>query len=164
MPMSKARFGQLYRKAGGYTRQSSQHPQPSIGNVQFGRGRAEGAGIAYNHFNAIGARLPVILGDIVQETTEAVSAKARANTPVDTGNLRDSQVVKYSKSRSTGAIVSGRIDWIALDPYGGHPDHEYAFFVEVGSHNAKAQPFAVPALVAERPEFNHKLRTIESRL
>jgi HK97 gp10 family phage protein len=153
------RYNRLY-KGKGYRRQSDQHPQPSLGDIALRPGRAEGEGVAFNLFPQFAAWLPRALAGVVVETTEAVARRATEKVPERTGTLKASQHIRFSKSKQTGQIVSGRIDYKAVDPTAKEPNHEYAFFVEVGTHNTKAQPFLIPALIAERPEFNRRVREL----
>ncbi len=155
MAMAASRARALYGRKG-YRPQSQLNR--SYGDIMLKRGRQEAAGVPFNLFPQIGAHLPFILGDIVRETTENIAAKANASAPVRTGRMRDSQRVRYSHGKS-GAIVSGRIDYKAIDPTAKEPKHEYAFLV-----NTRAQPFLLPALIDERSEFNRKLRNLESRM
>jgi HK97 gp10 family phage protein len=161
MAMTGSRFRSLYGQRG-YRPQSVLNR--SLGDIKLSGSRAEGAGVPFNLFPYLGDRVPQALGEIVVETTEIVARNADAKVPVLTGRLKASQRVRYSRSRQTGAVVSGRIDYKAIDPTANEPKHEYAFFVEVGTSKTRAQPFLLPALIEERQMFNYKCRTLESRL
>jgi hypothetical protein len=78
------------------------------------------------------------------------------------GTLKASQRVIYYRSRQTGSIVTGRIDYMAVDPPGSK--HFYGFYVEVGTHKMAARPFLLPSLISQRQPFNQKCRNLESRL
>ena len=58
--------------------------------------------------------------------------------------------------------MTGRIDYMAVDPEGSK--HYYGFYVEVGTHKTRAQPFLLPALVSERQPFNARCRNLEALL
>lgn len=155
-----SRMKRLYGKKGYRPQSVLNRP---IGEVRLSRGRQEAKGVAFNDFPEIGDRLPAILADIVVETTEAVARAADDKVPVgETGALKASQQVRYTKARRTGQIVTGRIDYNPEDPPGSK--HYYGFYVEVGTVKSRAQPFLVPAVMGERDEFNRKLRNLEDRL
>lgn len=158
--MTKSKFRQVYGKRG--YRPQSVLKKP-LGQIKLGKNRAEGQGVPFNLFPQIADRLPGILGDIVVETTVAVAAGADSKVPVGkTGALKKSQAITYFHSRENGAIVTGRVAYDPEDPPGS--GHFYGFYVEVGGARGAAQPFLIPALIAERSEFNQKLRNIEDRL
>lgn len=161
MPMAASRFRQTYGKKG-YRPQSVL--KRSIGEVMLKRGRQEAAGVDFNLFPALGDALPEVVSEIIVETTESVAGKADAKVPVRTGRLKASQRVRYSRSKATGTVITGRIDYKAIDPTENEPKHEYGFFVEVGGARGAAQPFLLPALISERQPFNARFRDLEKRL
>lgn len=163
MPMatSTPRMAKLYGKRG-YRRQSEL--KRAYGDISLKRGRQEAEGVEFNRFPEIADRLPFVLGEIVVETTVAVFRKSQGKVPVLTGTLKESGTVRYFKSRKTGQIVTGRIDYNPKDPTSNDPKHTYGFYVEVGTHNTAAQPFLLPSLIEERSSFNQRLRDLESRL
>lgn len=159
MAMATVRWSKFYGRKG-YRPQSSLNR--AIGKVNTGGqvGRALGPGF-FNNFPAIAAALPDALSDIVIETTESLVSRASAKAPVgETGQLRDAWQVTYRHRRTDGNVVSGRIQSIALNDDGDF----YGFYVEVGTTFSRAQPFLVPALVEERPEFVARLQGLEARL
>lgn len=159
MAMSKAANQSLYKHRG--YRPQSVLKKP-LGEIRLKRGRMEAQGVNFNLFPEIGAAFPFILGNIVIETTMGVAARADANVPDKTGRLRESQHIRYSTARNTGAVVTGRIDYNPEDPDGSK--HYYGWYVEMGTVKTKAQPFLLPALMAERSEFNRRLRDLDHYL
>jgi len=129
----------------------------TIGTVKAGRG-------AFNLFPAIADAFPGALSDVVTEVTDAIAQDASSNAPVEAekrypsdpepGTLRDSWDVKLRNSKTTGEIVTGRVEFKA----------PYAFYVEVGTVHTRAQPFLVPAVMRGRALFNGLVEKLESRL
>jgi hypothetical protein len=84
---------------------------------------------------------------------------------------------RFYKKRGSDLVMTGRVDFKAVDPTAKDPKHSFAKAVEVGSvrtnksigkgsgHYAiPPQPFLVPAIVAERPVFVARFKDLESRL
>lgn len=138
----------------GYRPQSLR--KQAIGKITTGR--------AFNDLPAIIAAFPDVISAIVAETTEEVAREARATAPIRTGRLRASVKTRYGHRRGDGMVLSGRIDVKARDPERNDPKHLYAWYVEVGTVHTKAQPFLLPAVIANRPVFLGKLGHLESRL
>lgn len=135
----------------------------SIGDIKGARGRAESAGVAFNLFPALGDILPELLEVIVDQTVDDVDATAYALAPSgETGKLKLERKKRYSRSRKTGSIISGRIDWFAEDPTKEHPHHEYPFYVEVGTEDTAAQPFVIPSIQINRVRFMGRLIRLEA--
>lgn len=159
-----------------------------IGSVRLSAGnqvgRSLGAGF-FNHFPQIIAAFPRALSDIVVETTHELGELSQERAPVEKrqrrgdpapGNLRDSMRVRFAKRRGTDLVVTGRVDFKAVDPRG----HRYARPLETGSvrsmrrsgrnraslHKTYVEPrhFLVPSIVDERPLFVGRLAGLESRL
>lgn len=163
-----------------------------IGSIKLSRGRAEGA--SFNDIPRIMAAFPQEISEIVKETTVELAAFAEANAPeqphrgrpygswngrpdVAPGTLKRSVRVRFAKRRGTDITISGRVDFKAVDPTRKEPNHSFAKAVEVGSvrtnrsigkgaghYRIPADPFLVPALVAERPLFIERIARLESRL
>lgn len=154
-----------------------------------------GLGLSFNNFPAIIAAFPAAISDIVVETTEHLSVLAVAKAPqqgqsrgrppgswngrrdVAPGTLRRSMKTRFYKRRGTDIVLTGRVDFKAVDPTAKEPNHSFAKAVEVGSvrtnasigkgaghYKVEAEPFVVPAIVNERPIFMARLRSLESRL
>lgn len=162
-----------------------------IGMISVKRGRAEGR--AFNNFPRIIAAFPDAVSDIVAETTEHLGALAAGNAPqqgsargrahgswngrpdVAVGTLSRSMKTRLYRRRGSDLVMTGRVDFKAVDPSGSK--HTFAKAVEVGSvrtnrsigkgggHYAiAAEPFLVPSIVAERPVFVARLQGLEARL
>lgn len=167
--------------------------QDPIGMISLKRGRAEGR--AFNNFPAIMAAFPDAVSDIVRETTEHLGVLAAAAAPVQgqsrgrppgswngrrdvaPGTLQRSMRTRFYKRRGSDLVLTGRVDFKAVDPTRKEPRHSFAKAVEVGSvrlnrHIGKGagyyaippQPFLVPSIVTERPIFVARLKGLESRL
>lgn len=163
--------------------------------ISVKRGRAEGR--SFNNFPAIIAAFPVAVSDIVVETTDHLGVLAAANAPVQggahsrgrphgswngrpdiaPGTLQHSMKTRFFKRRGSDLVVTGRVDFKAVDPTAKEPQHTFAKAVEVGSvrtnrsigkgtgyHAIPPHPFLVPAIVSERPIFVARLKDLESRL
>lgn len=170
MALAAARINRT-TAAGGYKRRMlmdrTYRPQ-SIRNRQLG-GLTAPKGSAFNLFPEIADRVPAALGEIVIETTGNIATKADQKVPVGPdvgthkgGTLKASQRIIYYRSRTNGEVVTGRIDYMAVDPPGSK--HYYGFYVEVGTYKTRAQPFLLPSLISERQPFYDKCRHLEDRL
>jgi hypothetical protein len=164
-----------------------------IGMISVKKGRQEGR--SFNNFPAIIAAFPQAVSDIVIETTEALGALAAEKAPeqgqsrgrapgswngrrdVAPGTLKRSMRTRFFKRRGTDLVMTGRVDFKAVDPTKKDPKHTFAKAVEVGSVRTNAsigkgsghyavpeEPFLVPAIVEMRPVFVANLKTLESRL
>ncbi|MBA3587308.1 MAG: hypothetical protein H0W41_06700 [Chloroflexi bacterium] len=149
----------------------------------------------FNNFPAIAAAFPGALSDIVVETTEHLGTLAQARAPqqgqsrgrphgswngrpdVAPGTLRRSKRVRFARRRGTDLVVTGRVDFKAVDPTRKDPKHTFAKAVETGSVRTNAsigkggghyyvrpQPFLVPAVINERPIFIDRIADLERRL
>jgi hypothetical protein len=164
--MNASRFRSLYGQRG-YRPQSV--TGRALGEIRLKPGRAEAEGVPFNLFPYLSDRVPEALGEIVVETTEEVARLADDKVPIGkdkgkhkAGTLKRSQRIIYYRSRQTGTVVTGRIDYLAQDPDGS--GHYYGFYVEVGTSRTPAQPFLLPSLISQRQPFNEKCRNLESRL
>lgn len=144
---------------------------------------------AFNNFPAIARAFPEVISAIVVETTNALGELAQAKAPVQPsrgrpwrlgdaspGTLKRSMKVRFAKRRGTDIVLTGRVDFKAVDPSKNDAKHTFAKAVEVGStrnhyysirtrhYRVPAQPFLVPAIVVMRPIFIANLQTLESRL
>lgn len=151
--------------------------RPRDTRIQSQRNRRVGqigsaSGKFFNDFPKIMAALPGALSDIVRETTEDVAQEARAMAPIGKarkdapkpGTLRKSIKTRYSKRRSDGMVLQGRIDAKAFEKEKSDPKHLYAWYVEWGTVHTPSRHFMVPALISNRPTFLAKLQHLEGRL
>lgn len=116
----------------------------------------------FNNLPAIIAAFPEVCAEIVIESTQELIAFAEQKAPRgETGKLATETRVTY---RDAKGGVMARVDWTATDPSSTNPKHRYPFYQEVGTRDTAAQPFVVPAIVAERPRFHARLRDLERRL
>lgn len=148
----------------------------------------------FNNFPAIARAFPGALSNIVIETTAHLGAAAQDNAPVQPtrgrpygswngrrdvapGTLKRSMRVRFGKRRGTDLVISGRVDFKAVDPTQKDPKHTFAKAVETGSTRTNAsigkgaghyrippEPFLVPSIVEERPLFIARIGSLESRL
>jgi HK97 gp10 family phage protein len=98
----------------------------------------------------IASGIPDEVKDAIKEATEEMADRARANVPVDTGDLRESiEVVEYNEPGFVGYRV---VADARAEPVRGRSDGApYAHMVEYGSvHNMPAKPFLIPALYEGR--------------
>lgn len=145
----------------GYRPQSVSHK--AIGSVRPAKG-------AFNLFPAIADAFPGALSEVVTEVTDAIALDASAHAPVaavkrypsdpEPGNLRDSWKVTLRTSKTTGEVITGRIDFTAKSPDG----NRYAFYQEVGTVHSAGHPFLVPAVMRGRVMFNGLVAALEARL
>lgn len=173
---------------GGRPKRVRQDPAGTIGGKRALRQQ-------FNNFPAIARAFPGALSDIVVETTDELAVVAAGRAPVQgqsrgraygswngrpdvaPGTLRRSVKVRFAKRRGTDLVVSGRVDFKAVDPTAKEPNHSFAKAVEFGSvrtnasigkgaghYKVPAEPFLVPSLMEERPRFIARIGTLESRL
>lgn len=152
-------------------------------------------GKSFNNFPAIMAAFPEAISEIVAETTEHLGIRAMAAAPVQgsargrphgswngrpdvaVGTLRASMKTRLFKRRGTDIVLSGRVDFKAVDPTAKEPNHSFAKAVEFGStrlnstigrgaghYRVPNEQFLVPAIIRERPVFIARLKDLESRL
>jgi HK97 gp10 family phage protein len=88
----------------------------------------------------------------VREGAKIIQKAARANVPVDTGNLRRSISVKVLNKRrdalEVAAIIGPATGYVSKRGKNAGKkvgDGFYGFFVEYGTKDTKAQPFMRPA-------------------
>lgn len=74
-----------------------------------------------------------------------IEGKAKANAPVDTGNLRDS--ITGEASGLEGTVATGV---------------EYASYQEFGTSRMPAHPYMIPAATAAAPAFMSEMRAVFS--
>lgn len=165
--------------SGGRPKRIRTDPIGTIGRREIGK--------AFNNFPAIAAAFPEALSAIVVETTEELGDLAASNAPVQPtrgrpwkpgdappGTIRRSKRVRFAKRRGTDIVLTGRVDFKAVDPTAADPKHTFAKAVESGStryrgrggghYRVPAEPFLVPAVEAERPRFVARIKDLESRL
>jgi HK97 gp10 family phage protein len=82
---------------------------------------------------------------LVRDTTLAIEADAKRNSPVDTGYLK-----RHIKSELAGGGNRGIVT----------SDADYSGYVEWGTSRTPAQPFFFPAVSANARDFNAKLKQI----
>jgi HK97 gp10 family phage protein len=130
-------------------------------------------GVVYNRFPEIAAKWPVILHNVVVQTTEIIQELAQNNAPVDTGFLRDSIYAVTSDGSTYGQAGTPPGDSYLLsegpgvsDPYTGYVGvgASYGGYVELGTRYMSAQPFFYPALEEGRSRFEAALSAMESFL
>lgn len=135
-------------------------------------------GKAFNHFPQIIAAFPDAVSGIVVETTELLGDVANAMAPTlqnprrgdpAPGNLKASKRTRYYHRRGSDLVVTGRVEWPAVDPRG----HRYAKPLETGSIRktrrglrrvTKGSGWLVEAIVPMRGRFIRNLQGLESRL
>lgn len=86
--------------------------------------------ITFNRLPAISAKARPTVGAALGRAAFSVEAYAKADAPVDSGNLR----------ASIAAGQAGVLTWHIT----AHAD--YALYVEMGTHKMSAQPYLEPAL------------------
>lgn len=91
---------------------------------------------------------------LIESTATAISEDAARRVPVQTGTLRDSITVVLE---DVARAPSARVGFKGQGRY-------YAHLVELGSSNAAAQPFLVPAFETHMPRFHRELKRIYSTL
>lgn len=90
--------------------------------------------------SAAGAKVSVLLPQVVAKTALSVEADAKALAPVDTGAMR--------------ASINTTFHGGAFRPSAEvRPGVNYAIYVEMGTSRMAAQPFLFPALDRHRGEF-----------
>lgn len=86
--------------------------------------------VVFNHFGKVADALEAKAALVVAKTAHDLEANAKAQAPVDTGNLRNS-----IQSRPMGPLA-----WeVAVGA-------EYGLYVEMGTRHAPAQPYFLPAV------------------
>lgn len=122
----------------------------------------------FNDWARIANALPVLYEENVVQTALDIFAQADRDAPVGSGKkpkpgtLRASGHVK-TNSRG-GNVVRATITFAAAEKEPSDSRHYYAFFVEVGTHSTPAQPFLVPAVIANRPKFMARFTQMEAQL
>ncbi len=90
------------------------------------------------------------VGKVVERTAEKrVAGGAQRNAPRDTNHLADESIRAERIDEHTFAVIVQTAD-------DTHP--EYSRHVEMGTRNAAAQPFLIPAVEAARKPFVDDLR------
>lgn len=106
-----------------------------------------------SHLGEIASGIPDDVKDTLKAEAEKVADKARANVPVDTGELRESiHVIDYNEPGFVGYRV---VADARAEPVRGRSDGApYAHMVEFGSvHNQPARPFLLPALAESKDDI-----------
>ncbi len=103
--------------------------------------------IKFNNLDEVAAKVPEAVEDIVTKGVHDIDAHATANTPVDTGKLKNSKSVEIDG-------MKGRISWSA----------EYAAFVNFGTRKMAAQPFATDAAEKVFPSIEAALQELEGKI
>lgn len=110
-----------------------------------------GSGVTlYSDLSEIASGIPDDVKEVLKAEAEKVAAQARANAPVDTGELRDSiQVIDYNEPGKVGYRVVADARSAT-----GKYHAPYAHMVEFGSvHNQPARPFLFPALAENKDDI-----------
>lgn len=95
--------------------------------------------------------------NVVNETGLRVVSQAKRAVPVDTGRLRSSiRVLQFGKILGVGGAVSTS----ASDEFTAivGTDVQYASFIEFGTKFARAQPYLLPAIEANRKFYFNRLK------
>lgn len=93
--------------------------------------------------NSMGGNVKKALKAAVVNTTLSAQTDAKANAPVDTGNLRNHILVR---NEETGEKIEGAV-------YNNVP---YAIYQELGTSKMNAQPHMMPALEANKSVFKYQ--------
>jgi len=88
----------------------------------------------------------------VRKTTQDIAADAKANAPVDTGNLRNS--IQTSSAGSNAQVAQGVIQARA----------DYSKFVEFGTSRQAPQPFLGPAGDKHLPKLQEAVGQVIGKL
>src|SRR5258708_22182133 len=131
-------------------------------------------GVIFNKFPEIAAKWPVILHNVVVQTTEIVQQLAVDNAPVRTGFMASNIYTVTSEGSTYGQGQSPPTDDVYLLPPGpGVSDKftgyvgcaaNYSVFVEMGTRFMSAQPFFYPAVEEGRSRFEAALAAMWSFL
>ncbi len=100
--------------------------------------------LVFDKLPMIAASLRPKASHAVRETAFAIEAQAKANAPVDTGNLRGSIQAEMTGDLSAQINVGA----------------EYGPYVEFGTRHQNAQPYLVPAAEAEKPKFIKRMQEL----
>jgi HK97 gp10 family phage protein len=116
--------------------------------------------------------LPKKRGKLIRETAFRVEDKAKRMTPLLTGALRSSGYTSTDQgsTHAAGAAeAEGRRPGVGITEEAA-PEAagnaivgfsvEYALFIELGTSRMAARPFLVPAVEAERPEFERMAKEL----
>ncbi len=131
-------------------------------------------GVIYNKFPAIAAKWPVILHNVVVQTTDIIQQLAYENAPKRT-EFMASNIYKVTSDGSTyGQGLPPPTDDVYLLPPGPPVTDKftgyvgcaanYSAFVELGTRHAPSQPFFYPAMEEGRSRFEAALAAMESFL
>lgn len=129
--------------------------------------------LVYNHIGLVKAQARRKAEQIVRKTAFDIEAAAKANTPVDTGALKNSiytatdknsnysEAAETARSKNPKAniLVEGEKPESLTATVG--PSVDYGIHVELGTHKKGARPFLGPAAEGARPAF---LKAMESLL
>lgn len=105
--------------------------------------------VVYNNLDKVKAALPIEVSQVVRKGTFDIDAHATANTPVDTGQLKNSKQVEIAADG-----MSSKISWSA----------EHAIWVHEGTRKMAARPFAKDAFDKIAPSIVEALNQLASRL
>lgn len=105
--------------------------------------------VVYNNIGSVKRALPNEVSQVVRKGTFDIDAHATANTPVDTGALKNSKQVEIA-----GDGMSSKISWSA----------DHAIYVHEGTRRMAARPFAKDAFDKVAPSIVDALNQLASRL
>lgn len=130
-----------------------------------------------NDFAALADKLHDAAKAVVKNAAFNVEHRAKERAPVDTGFLRASlytvtgESSGYANAAADAASQNAKATMQSEEPSPDkdttavvHAGANYAAAVEYGSAHGPAQPFLVPAVEDERPDWEHALAKIEERL
>ncbi len=129
--------------------------------------------LVYNHIGKVKAEAKGKAGKIVRKTAFDIEAAAKANTPVDTGALKNSiytatdkdtnysEAVAAARGKNPKATILGEAEKPESLTATVGPSVDYGIHVELGTHKKGARPFLGPAAEGARPAF---LKAMESLL
>ena len=105
--------------------------------------------VVFNDLGEVKSKLPNEVSRVVRKGTLDIDAHATANTPVDTGQLKNSKQTEFFEDGKRS-----RISWSA----------EHAIFVHEGTRRMAARPFAKDAFDKIAPSIVEALNQLASRL
>lgn len=130
-----------------------------------------------NDYATLADKLREAAKAIVKNAAFNVEHRAKDKAPVDTGALKSSiytvtsESSGYAEAASGAGAVNGNATMQSEEPRPDratlavvHAGMDYATYVEFGTVHMGAQPFLVPAVEDERPDWEHALSKLEERL
>lgn len=121
----------------------------------------------FNHFPAMAAALPDIMGKLIRKCCFDIQAQAMSRCAVATGFLKSSIYV-LTKDTNTYGQTSGDGPMLPPIPTPSTPlegwvgvGAAYGLWVEMGSKHGPAQPYLMPAAEAVLPQFQQAAQALE---